>query len=282
MLGSALVEALTSRGYRVEGDVTGGHRVDVGDWPAMDRAIESARPDVIWHLAAATDLDRCEREPDWAFLVNGLGTENVARAAKRLRVPLVYVSTSGVFGSSAPIVHTEMDSTAPVNVYARTKLYGEDVVRGLAHDWFILRAGWMVGGWEIDKKFVYRMVTMLQAGQTELRAVDDKLGTPTFTEDFSRKALELVEAERFGLWHVVNRGNASRYEMAKVIVAAMGLSEKVRVMPVGSAHFPLAAPRPGSEMVRAAKLEALGWQDLRPWQAALSEYVAKAPAAAKP
>lgn len=140
----------------------------------------------------------------------------------------------------------------------------------------------MVGGWEIDKKFVYRIVTLLQSGQTELKAVDDKHGTPTFTDDFSRKALQLVEGSRFGLWHVVNRGHASRYEMAKVIVSAMGLQEKVRVTPVGSAHFPLAAPRPGSEMTRAAKLEVLGWQDLRPWEVALREYVSRAPAPPRP
>ncbi len=281
MLGTALVNALGARGYALAGDVPGGGRTDVTDWAAVDRAIEAARPDIVWHLAAATDLDRCEREQDWALSVNGLATENIARAARRHRIPMVYISSSGVFGSSAPVVHTEMDTVyAPVNVYHRTKLYGEQAVRDLAGDWFILRAGWMVGGWEVDKKFVYRIASLVQGGQTELKAVDDKLGTPTFTEDLARKALELVEGQRFGLWHVVNRGHCSRYEMAKVIVSAMGRSEQVRVTPVSSAHFPLAAPRPGSEMMRAAKLEALGWQDLRPWETALREYVERGTATA--
>lgn len=147
MLGVALVDALSRGGYEVCGDVAGGARVDVADWSASERAVEAARPDVLWHLAAATDLDRCEREPDWAFAVNGLATENLARVSRRLRVPLVYVSTSGVFGSSAPIVHTEMDTTAPVNVYARTKLYGEHAVQGLAGDGSsCARAGWSAAG----------------------------------------------------------------------------------------------------------------------------------------
>jgi dTDP-4-dehydrorhamnose reductase len=276
MLGVALVEELTRKGWEIRGDVAGGSRVEITDWAAVDAALAAARPDVIWHLAAATDVDRCEREPDWAFATNGLATENIARAARRLRIPLVYVSTSGVFGSTAPVVHSELDTPSPVNVYARTKLYGERAVEGLAGDWFVLRAGWMVGGLEIDKKFVYRMISMLQSGQTELKAVDDKHGTPTFTDGFARKALELVEGGRFGLWHIANRGHATRYEMVKVIVSAMGLDEKVTVTPVPSSYFPLPAPRPGSEMIRTAKLEILGWNDLLPWQDALRPYVARA------
>jgi dTDP-4-dehydrorhamnose reductase len=275
MLGASLVDALAKTGRTVCGDLAGGTRTDVADWPAIERAVEASRADAIWHLAAATDVDRCELEPSWAFRVNGLATENLARLSKRLSIPIVYVSTSAVFGSHRGVVHSELDAPSPANVYGRTKLYGERAVEALAGDWYILRAGWMVGGWERDKKFVYRIVTMITGGKSEVRAVDDKYGTPTFTDDFSRKAIELVDQGRFGTWHVVNRGHASRYEMARVIIDAMHVTGKVALLPVGSAHFPLAAPRAGSEMIEAAKLEALGLQDLPPWEEALREYVSR-------
>ncbi|MFA5088789.1 MAG: SDR family oxidoreductase, partial [Candidatus Omnitrophota bacterium] len=153
--------------------------LDIADKDEVFRQLAEYKPDYVFHLAAETNVDLCQQDPDHAFRVNTLGTENIALACQREDIPLLYISTAGVFYGDKQEPYTEFDIPRPANVYGESKLQGEAIVRNLLSRYFIIRAGWMVGGWEIDKKFVYKIVQQLKEGKKELKVVADKFGSPT-------------------------------------------------------------------------------------------------------
>lgn len=276
MMGSHLTdvfspEELYRTDMRPSDDV---HALDTRDPDAVMRTFERVRPEMAIHLAAETDVDRCEREVDHAFRSNALGTLNVALACQRFGTELVYVSTAGVFDGAKAEPYTEFDSPAPVNIYARAKYEGEKMVQSLVPRHYIVRAGWMFGGRGKDKKFVAKIAAMclgLENGTREIRAVNDKFGNPTYAKDLLQNLRLLSRSGFYGVYHVVNTGSCSRYDVAVEI--ANFLQSDIPVVPVPSAMFPLSAPRPRSEAARGYKLELLGLNSMRPWQHALREYL---------
>jgi dTDP-4-dehydrorhamnose reductase len=251
-------------------DVSGGENsVDVCDAPAVTRAIAEARPDAVLHLAAATDVDRCEREPDWAEQTNVVGTQNVVRACERAAIPLVYVSTGAVFPGEKTEPYSEVDAPAPANMYGRSKHAGEKRVAALPRH-YIVRAGWMFGGAGRDVKFVGKIARLIQGGQTRVEAVDDLVGSPTYALDLLVGIRGLIATGAYGVYHMANAGWCTRYACALAIRDAFGRPD-VGVVPVSSDRFPLPAPR-RSEALHSLKLGPLGLA-LRPWQDALREYV---------
>jgi dTDP-4-dehydrorhamnose reductase len=251
--------------------VEGLPRLDVRDALAVRQAVTDFRPDLVLHLGAATDVDRCEQDPEWARQSNALGTHNVALACQAAGSLLVYVSTGAVFSGDKPEPYVELDATGPVNVYARSKLAGEEAVAALLQRYFIVRAGWMFGGGERDTKFVGKIAQLMLQGRPRIEAVDDKIGSPTYARDLLGGIRALLDTKAYGLYHVVNPEVASRYQMALAIREALGRPATV-IEPVSSDRFPLPAPRGRSEALRNLKLELLGLK-LRPWEEALHEYV---------
>jgi dTDP-4-dehydrorhamnose reductase len=269
MLGLDLCRVLARSGDRVTG--LGRAELDVRDAAQVRAALERARPERVIHLAALTDVDACERDPAAAFETNALGARNVALACQALDLELVYVSTLAVFNGDKPTAYVESDAPDPRSAYGRSKHEGEQAVRQLARRHFIARGGWLFGGGAHDKKFVGKVLARARA-RAEVSAVDDKFGSPTYTLDFARGLARLATTGRYGSYHLVNTGQpASRYAVAQAIVAAAGLT--CRVTPVGSEAFPLVAPRPRMEAGENAALAANGWDWMRPWRAALAEYV---------
>lgn len=246
--------------------------LDVRDPIAVNRAVADVTPDVVLHLAAATDVDRCEQETDWAHHTNAIGTQNVALACQSTDTLLIYISTAGVFWGDKPDPYIEFDQPNPANVYGLSKLAGEEIVTSLLRRFFIVRAGWMVGGGEKDKKFVGKIARLITEGRREVRAVHDKVGSPTYAKDLVRGIRTLLETSYYGLYHMVNKGTVSRYDVALVIREALRRPE-VSILPVSSAVFPLPAPRARSEAMRNLKLDLLGLNVMRPWDEAVHEYV---------
>ena len=186
---------------------------------------------------------------------------------------LVYTSTAGVFGGEKHEPYTEFDAPAPANVYGHAKLAGERIVETLLDRFYIVRAGWMVGGGPQDKKFVGKLMRIMEDGETHLRAVADKLGTPTYAKDLATGIRGLIDTGYFGLYHLVNSGGAcSRYDVAVALRDLIG-REDVTVEAVSSAHFPLPAPRARSEAMVNYKLDLLGLNRQRHWRDALTAYV---------
>lgn len=244
--------------------------LDVTDHRAVSRLIRELRPQVVLHLAAQTNVDLCQQQPDMAFQVNAMGVQNVALACRSVDAVMVYISTAGVFDGEKTEPYTEYDIPAPVNTYAYAKWQGEIAVQTFVLRHFIVRAGWMMGGGVKDKKFV-GVIARLCRERSQLRVVHDTFGNPTYCKDFVEVLRRLIETEQYGIYDLVNSGGASRYEIAMEIVDY--LDAKVQVIPVSSAEFPLPAPRPRSEVVRNFKLEMLGLDTMRPWREALRDYL---------
>lgn len=286
MLGSAVFPAFAQAGHEVVAtdldprDVAGMSmsRLDVRDDAAVVEAVERHRPDLVLHLAAETDLETCEASPDHAYLTNTVGTQNVALACASTGATLVYISTAGVFdGEKTDGPYTEFDPPRPINVYGQSKYQGEILALRLVPRSFVVRAGWMVGGAHRDHKFVGKVIDQLRHGAQTIRAVTDKLGTPTYTHDFASNLLELAGTRYYGRYHMACLGEGSRYDVAREIVAFYGRPD-VEVVPVTSDAFTVdyPAPRPRSEMMRNYMLDLRGMNRMRSWQISLREYLTAA------
>jgi dTDP-4-dehydrorhamnose reductase len=287
MLGSAIYPYFSQRSHAVfatDKVATGPwmYELDVRDADAVHAAFEEVRPDLVLHLAAETNLEFCETHPDVAEATNALATRTVAELAERCRSTLVYISTAGVFDGEKDGFYTEADAPNPLMVYGRTKLAGEQHVRSACRRHYVIRAGWMVGGGPgKDHKFVSKILGQVLDGKKLIHAVDDKLGTPTYTHDFAMNLFRLLAGERYGTYHMVCEGSGSRYDVAREIVRICGRPD-VEVRPVASDFFreEYFAPRPRSEMMQNANLRALGLNLMRSWREALRDYITREYAAA--
>lgn len=250
-------------------------QLDIRDLPRYKDDVVSFSPDCLFHLGAHTDLEYCETHPDDAYATNAIAVDNAVYIANELDVPLLYISTAGIFDGQQD-VYDDWDTPNPLGAYARAKWAGEEFVRQNARRHLICRAGWMMGGGpRKDKKFVQKLMRQLRNGKTELSVVDDKLGTPTYTRDFARNVRVLLDSECWGLYNMVCQGMTSRLEVARALVEELGLSETVSVRPVGSEFFAQTyfAPRPHCERLLNRKLAIRGLDVMRPWREALSDYL---------
>lgn len=276
MLGSALCPILIQRKHVVfatdQMPTDGIEYLDVRSFNQVEDIAKKINPDIVMHLAAETDVDKCELEPDHAFHTNTIGTQNVSIVCQKQNIEMVYISTIGVFYGDKFEPYTEFDSPNPINIYGSSKLEGEKIVQSLLNRYYIVRAGWMVGGGPAkDKKFIGKIIKRMNE-TTVLQAVNDKIGSPTYTVDFSRCVSDLIETGYYGLYHCTNKGYCSRFDVAKRIIEIMGRTD-VTVKPVSSAFFPLPAPRARSEMSRNYKLGLLGMDKTRNWEDALRDYL---------
>ncbi len=288
MLGSALVPALLRAGHRVMAtdiDLSEPHpwgesgpplgHLDVRDRAQVAHAFGEVRPDIVLHLAAETSLEISDADPDHAYLTNAIGTKYVALQASERGIPMVYISTAGVFDGLKEGAYTEFDRPNPLNVYGDSKREGELLVERIVPHHYIVRAGWMVGGGaRKDHKFVSRILDQVRDGASHVYAVTDKLGTPTYAPDFSRCLLGLLDSQMFGLYHMACGGSGSRYDVAAEILRLLGRTD-IELVPVTSDHFAEEFPsvRPPSEIMRNMVLDLQGMNTMRPWRVALAEYV---------
>jgi dTDP-4-dehydrorhamnose reductase len=270
MMGTDLCQVLDSKGHEVT--VTDIEEMDVRDRELVQETIETLQPDVVFHLAALTEVDECERDPDSSFLTNTIGTQNVALACLSIGATMVYISTNSIFDGSKCSPYTEFDVPNPQSYYSQSKYQGELVVEKLLTKYYVARAGWMFGGGPEDKKFVAKIIRLARE-HDKLSVVDDKYGSPTYTYDISSTVEKLVHTGLYGTYNTVNSGGfCSRYEFAKKILEYAGVTD-CELVPVSSAQFPLPAHRPRMEAARNYNLELRGFPWMRPWQEALKEYI---------
>lgn len=271
MMGSDLCPVLSEHHQVLATDI---EEMDVRDSRLVWQTVHDFRPDIVMHLAALTNVDYCEQRPDEAFRTNTIGTQNVALACQGAGATMVYISTISVFDGHKPVPYIEYDTPNPQSYYSRSKYEGECIVQSLLSRYYIVRAGWMFGGGPEDKKFVAKIID-LACSRPELKVVDDKFGSPTYTLDISRGVAQLVDTGLYGLYHMVNtNGCVSRYELARLILEYAGIIE-CQITPVSSAEFPLPAPRPRMEAARNFHLELRGIDVMRDWQLALRSYLGR-------
>src|SRR6478735_1026692 len=230
-LGKELVELFTAKGFEVYG--FGRDKMDITNQSQVQEVISTLKPNIVLHSAAHTQVDLAESEPEQAFSINAYGTRNVAVAAEAVGAKLVYVSTDYVFDGTTDEPYNEFSPTSPLGVYGKSKLAGEQFVRDLHSKFFIVRTSWVYG-----KHGANFVKTMLKLGEErkELSVVADQIGCPTYTLDLAHAILELVDTQKYGVYHISNSGSCSWYEFAKEIFNISGIT--VQINPCTTGDFP--------------------------------------------
>jgi dTDP-4-dehydrorhamnose reductase len=248
---------------------------DFRDFDQYRMDVRAFCPDALFHLGAFTDLEFCELHPDETYVTNTLSVENGVYIANELDIPILYISTAGIFDGKKEL-YDDWDQPHPLGHYARSKYAGEVFVKERAKRYLVCRAGWMMGaGPRKDKKFIQKVMKQIKEGKRELHIVNDKLGTPTYTQDFAKNVKLLLGKEYWGLYNMVSEGVTSRLEVARELVRILGLEGQVRITEVPSDFFgkEYFAPRPYSERLVNKKLDLRGLNIMRNWKVVLKNYI---------
>lgn len=251
--------------------------LDVRDYQALQKEILTFQPTAIFHLAALTDLEYCENNPQESYKTNTMGTENIVNLCKKYNILMVYITSAGVYDGNQD-AYNDYDLPHPINYYGKSKYAGEIAVRCHLDNYFVFRAGWMMGGGPAkDKKFVKKIIDQINSGKKELFVIRDKLGTPTYTRDFSRNMLDVINSGYFGLYNMVCQGDCSRFDIAEEMLDILNLKDKIKLTEVSSDFWKKEyfVPRPYSEKLINLKLTLRGLNRMRDWRVCLKEYLFK-------
>ena len=248
---------------------------DIRDLEHTTKLVNEYQPDIILNFAALVDLEYCEQYKDDCYLTNTIAAIHLFNLAKERNIPYIFISTAGIFGNDKEF-YTEQDTPYPLTAYGKSKYYTEQTLLNQSYDKFwIFRAGWMMGGGpDKDKKFVNKIMKQINSGARELFVVDDKLGVPTYTKDFASSILKHIEEDLpYGLYNMVSKGEASRYDTVIAIKEYFNLN--IKINKVNSDHFKeeYYAPRPYSEKLINESLDKLDRNYMRNWKVCLYEYL---------
>ena len=247
--------------------------MDITDEAAVEAVINDVKPDAVEHCAAWTAVDLAEDEDkhDKVVAVNVNGTENIAKACKKVDCKMVYLSTDYVFdGQGENAWDADCKDYKPLNVYGQTKLDGELAVSSILDKYFIVRIAWVFG--LNGNNFIKTMLNVGKKYDT-VRVVNDQIGTPTYTYDLARLLVDMIETDKYGYYHATNEGGyISWYDFCCEIYRQAGYGTKV--LPVTTAEYGLSkAARPFNSRLDKSKLVKNGFQPLPTWQDALSRYL---------
>lgn len=270
-LGYEVIKELCSRGHEAFGfDLP---ELDITDEVAVRAVFDRVKPDAVIHCAAWTAVDAAEESGNIAkvFAVNEGGTRNLAAACKRTGAKLLYLSTDYVFdGQGSAPWGADETRFAPLNEYGKSKLAGENAVRELLQAYFIVRIAWVFG--KNGNNFVKTMLRLSESHDT-LRVVCDQVGTPTYTPDLARLLVDMIETDKYGVYHATNEGGfLSWYDFASAIMQEAG--KHTKVIPVTTAEYGLSkASRPFNSRLDKSKLKENGFEPLPDWRDALKRYL---------
>ncbi len=239
--------------------------LDITNYSDIENAIKKYKPEAILHLAAFIDMQKSEEDPLHAYEVNVLGTFNVAKACRKYKIYLTYLSTCAVFNGKKALPYVESDKTDPLNVYGKTKLAGEMIINDLVKESLIIRTGWLFGvNPNEDKKFVGKTILKFKNAERVV-ATSDRIGSPTYINDLVSTLEKLINQKKIGLLHVVNDGTASYLEIAKAIKKLGNFSGKLKGVKASDIE-PKELKRGKMEGLNSEKIK------LRSWQDALEDY----------
>lgn len=286
MLGTEAACLLAAQGHEIIAaghcSTPGGLRpLDITDFAAVRALTNEVKPNVILHAAAYTNVDGCERDPDRAHRVNALGTWSVASAAEEAGAAIVVISTDFVFDGAKAEPYTEFDTPRPINHYGASKLAGENLARAACRRCYIVRTSWLFG--VQGKNFPYTILALAKT-KPEIPVVADQFGTPTYTVDLVEAIAGIIQTPLYGVYHVCNRGATSWHGFAQAIFTRTNQAH-IRVQPISSEdyaqRFGSPTRRPANSVLRRYALELLGQDTLRPWEAALDDFLTAARAQGK-
>ena len=265
-LGYDVVNELVKRGHTAIG--TDIEEMDITDKNSVDSVIKENTPDAVIHCAAYTAVDAAEDNEELCRKINAEGTQNIADVCKELDIKMIYISTDYVFDGEGERPWEPEDERTPLNVYGQTKYEGELAVQNTLSKYFIVRIAWVFG--VNGKNFIK---TMLNLGKTRdaLTVVNDQFGSPTYTYDLAKLLVDMVETEKYGIYHATNEGICTWYEFACEIFKQAGIN--VKVSPVSASEYPAKAKRPSNSRMSKEKLTEQGFEKLPTWQDALARYL---------
>lgn len=265
MLGHDLENVLKDKHELI---LTTSKTLDITDKDKTMEIIKENNPDIVINSAAYTDVDGCETHQDLAYAVNGQGVKNLALACRQIDCPLVHVSTDYVFDGTARDPIPEDGEIGPISVYGKSKLMGEQAIEEILDKYFIVRTAWLYG---INGKNFPKTMLELAENHPEITVVYDEVGTPTYTPDLAYGISELIETDFYGIYHLTNSGSCSWCEFARYIFEIAG--RDVNVVPVTASEFSRPAPRPSYSVLMNKKWIENGFEPLRDYKEAISEYI---------
>lgn len=265
-LGYDVERELERRGIEHLG--TSSRELDITDREAVERLMAAYRPDAAIHCAAYTKVDLAEDEPERCWAVNADGTRNMAAACREIGAKLLYISTDYVFPGTGEQLRRTDDPVSPVNTYGRSKLAGELAVQSLLEKYFIVRISWVFG--KNGNNFVKTMLRLAET-KAELSVVCDQIGSPTYTADLAPLLCDMVQTERYGIYHATNGGTCAWSEFAKAIFELA--DKQVTVYPIPTSAYPTRAVRPLNSRMSKECLHSNGFQELPEWKNALARYL---------
>lgn len=243
-------------------------KLDITDLKSVKNVLSTIKPDVVINCAAATNVDGCESDEDFAFKVNSLGPRNLAMICDEMGAKLVQVSTDYVFSGVGEKPLTEFDITAPYSVYGKTKLLGENYVREFCSKYYIVRTAWLYG--YVGHNFVYTM-RRLGKEKDSINVVNDQIGNPTHANDLAYHILKLIETDEYGIYHCTGKGECSWYDFAKMIIELSG--EKCIVNSCTSEEYKTPAKRPEYSSLDNMMLRNTVGDEMRNWQDAIKSFI---------
>ena len=234
----------------------------------VEKVVAAYHPDAVIHCAAYTAVDKAEDEYGRAMDVNAKGTLALAKTAKEIDAKFLYISTDYVFDGTGTVPFTVDAAKEPLNMYGLTKLFGEQAVQLEMTKYFIVRISWVFG--KNGNNFIK---TMLRLGQShdELTVVADQWGSPTYTADLAPLLCDMVETEKYGIYHATNEGITNWAEFAAEIMKEAGLP--CRIKPIPSSDYPTKATRPLNSRLDKSELDRAGFKRLPEWRDALKRYM---------
>jgi len=259
MLGQDLCSTLLDEGYEViETDI---NNLDITNSKVVEEVLLKESPDIVIHCAAYTNVDKAEEDLETARLINKTGTENIAKACKKIDATMLYISTDYVFDGTNTVPYKPMDKQKPINNYGLTKWEGEEAVRNNLEKYYICRTSWLYG--HLGKNFVETMISL--ADKPELKVVDDQVGCPTWTMELCNAIVKILDEEmEYGIYHTCGSGQTSWYGFAKEIFKQLNLT--VNLKPCTTDEFSRPAKRPEYSVMDNNGI-------CRNWKVALKDYL---------
>ncbi len=265
MLGHDLREVLKDNHDLV---LTTSKTLDITDKKQVMDFIGDSKPDIVINSAAYTDVDGCEENRDLAYAVNGEGVRNLALACREVDCALLHISTDYVFDGTARDPIAEDGEIGPISVYGKSKLEGEKAILEILDKYFIVRTAWLYG---INGKNFPKTMLELAENHSEITVVYDEVGTPTYTPDLAYGISQLIETDKYGIYHLTNSGYCSWCEFSRLIFE---IAEKdVKVIPVTASEFARPAPRPNYSVLENKNWIDNGFKPLRDYKEAIREYI---------
>ena len=249
--------------------------VDVSDFDLTNKEevqayIREYSPDVVVHCAAYTVVDKAEDEKELCYVVNVSGTEYVAEVCKELNAKMVYISTDYVFNGEGEEPFEVDSPVGAKNQYGLTKYQGELEVQKYLDKYFIVRVSWVFG---INGNNFIKTMLRLGKEREEINVIDDQVGSPTYTSDLAKLIVDMIQTEKYGVYHASNEGYCSWYEFTKEIFKQVGYTTKVN--PITTDRYPAKAIRPLNSRMSKKSLDEAGFERLCKWEDALKNYLSE-------